>query len=343
MIAIALPIMLLLACGGGGSSGGATAVTPTTPMTDNPNTPPTTGDPNTTPPDNTLVTLPAYVITDVSSTRTRFSGTAPTITSRTNIVNAIQTRATAANTLIGGNIVTGEARGGTSTDISATCSGKSCSATLSGDDAITFSLSDVESISPIDDTNLSGFNTEIRSIMVDDGITLVESLIGAQQGDGVELLFQSYGGWLTESVFGVDRITVPISGGGTSFQIFPYSFGNNSGSNPTGTQRAVWRGVAIARKIVGGALRQGDVEIDIDDFTSPNVDVSITNMLGINRGSFAESKSFTNIPLNNGTFEMRDSDDYIHGSFYGSAHTEVGGVFRDENAGLVGAFGGTKQ
>ena len=329
---IAFSLTLLIACGGGGGGGSTAATRTPTPM-DGPDMPS---------PTVRLETLPSYDITSVGDTRTRFSGGTPTTTGEEEIVGEIQSRATVANVLLGGDLVL-QGSFSASENSKTNCSGTSCSVTVPDGGDISFSLSGVRSISPIDATNLVGFNSEIRAVMVDDRVTLVESISAARQSDSTRLAFQSYGGWLENSVFGVDRITVPVSGGGSSFRIFPYSFGNTNGTNPTGTARAVWRGIATAMLPAGVFLNQGDVEIDIDDFSDVNVDVTISNIRNINSGGSSQSISWDNISLTNGRFESKNDDRYIEGRFYGTDHTEVGGVFHDSIRDFAGAFGATRQ
>ena len=333
---------ILIACGGGG--GGTTAMTgmPTTmpPGTGDPVAPPGTGNP-TTPP-VTLEILPDYTITDLPATRTRFNGTVPTGMTETQIVNGIQTRAATADTLVGGDLVV-EGQTGTSQNVMAGCSGASCSVAIPNVGSVAFSLNEIEALSPVDDRSLEGFDSEVRAVMVIDEATLIESLAAARQADDTRLTFQTYGGWLAGSVFGVDVITAPASGSDTTFLLFPYVFGDASGTNPTGTNRIVWEGVVVGARANGGGLRQGVATVDIDNPSNPDVDVSLTGIKGIGAGSLEEMETWDNLTLMMGKFESKDTSRYIKGSFFGSGHTEVGGVFYSSNQDITGAFGATRQ
>ena len=346
--------MMLMACGGGGGGGG-TAAAPTTPTpmtmmppgTDDPMTPPGTGDPNTpdpmTPPTVMLEALPDWEIASLAMSRTRIGGTAPTSMTETEIITAIQTRATAADTLRYGDVVQGGAAGFL-TDIGSSCSGETCTANIPSIGTLTFSLNDIEDLSLIDDTaNLVGFNSDTRAVMVDNEITFAESRAAARQEDGTKLTFQSYGGWLTGSAFGVGYLNV-TEGATTTNRFTSFSFGKASGSNPTGTGRAEWTGSAIGIETGNGRLWQGDVTVDIDDLSSrsPNVDVSITDFrLHDELTSSPFSLSWNDMPLTGGVFQHSSGEVNVRGSFYGDNYEGVGGAF--DNNDFVGSFAGTKQ
>ena len=339
MIAIALPITLLLACGGGG---GTASVTPTTPPTNMPGT----GDPMN-PPTTTPTVMPepltTYVITDVSVAQTRVGGTAPTSMTKTEIITAIQEIATAADTLQIGDVVQG-GRAGFRTDIKSNCLGKSCTASIPSIGTLTFSLTDIEDLSLIDDTaNLVGFNSNTRVVMSDNGITFAESQSAARQDDGTKLTFQSYGGWLTGSAFGMGYLNV-TEDATTTNRFTSFSFGKASGSNPTGTGRAEWTGTAVGidTDSPSRGFWQADVTVDIDDLDNPNVDLVISRGSHVNETTVAfTGLSFGDMPLTNGIFQFSHGDQNVRGSFYGDNHGEVGGTFDDDNH--VGAFGGTRQ
>ena len=341
LIAITLPMTFLIACGGGGG-GTAMTETPTTmpPGTGDPVAPPGTGGPATPP--VALETLPDYTIADLATTRTRFNGTVPTDMTEAQIVSGIQTIATTADTLIGGDLVA-EGQTGTSQNVAVNCPGASCSVTITNVGSVAFSINGIEALSPVDDTNLEGFDSEVRTVMVVDEATLIEGRAAARRANDTRLAFQTYGGWLTGSVFGVDVITVPESGNGTTFLLFPYAFGDASGTNPTGSSRIVWEGVVVGARANGAGLRQGVATVDIDDPSNPDVDVSLTGIKGVGQGSLEEMETWEDITLMGGAFESKDTSRYIKGSFFGSGHTEVGGVFYSSNQDITGAFGATRQ
>ena len=223
LIAIALPVMFLMACGGGG--GGTATVTPTTPT---PMTmmPPGTNDPMN-PPVNMppTVMLPDYVVTPATA-RTHTGGTAPTSMTETQIVSAIQTRATAADTFEFSDF-----SGTPSVDITCSNTNKTCSGSVPDADTLTFSLVGIDDLSLVDDTGLVGFDSNTQAVMMDHGATIIQSQSAAGQNDGTHLTFQSYGGWLTNTVFGVERLVVTESGTDTT-RYTSFSFGDASGSKP---------------------------------------------------------------------------------------------------------------
>ena len=352
LIAIALPVMLLMACGGGGG-GGTAAVTPTTPTpmtmmpgTGDPMTPPGTGNPMT-PPTNMppTVTLPDYAITNIGIARMEVGGTAPTAANTMNetaIVTEIQRIATAADTF--------EFEGFTGTpSASITCSNanKSCSGTVPDVDTLTFSLAGIEDLSLVDDTGLVGFVSNTQAVMMDHGATIIQSRAAAGQNDGTHLTFQTYGGWLTNTVFGVERLVVTESGTNTT-RYASFNFGNDSGSNPTGNTVVNWTGVVVGRNTGTGHVIHGDVTVQ-DLIGTANVLDSIifNNFTNLNDGSAVTFGNagvsilqFLRIPLTNGRFESASGD--IIGNFYGADQEEVGGIFNSSSNNIIGAFGAKK-
>lgn len=337
MIAIALPVTFLLACGGGGSEGTA-AVAPATPPTTTP--PPTTSNP-TTPPTPMVrpEPLPAYRITDITAGRNFFGGTVPQNIDETQIVREIQERATAADYLTVRDIKISGLATYTTTPTTVNCQDQSCSADLPDVSTFIFSLSDIKDLSLADDENLVGFNSDSRAVMLDRGVTTIESRAAARQDDGTKLTFQTYGGWLVNNVFGAERIVITENRTNT-IRFTAFSFGKVSGSMPSGASRAVWRGVFIGMQPVDDNISQGDVTIDIDDFSNPNVDIVVENIRNMNSIAHTNAAfNYDNLRLNNdGTFT---SSNEVNGRFYGTAHTEVGGTI--DRGDFLGAFGATRQ
>ena len=358
MIAIALPMTLLLACGGGGGGGTAsvapTAAPPTTtpPTTGDPNTPPTTGDPNTppttgdpnTPPTTTpdpmtppTVTLPGYAV-NAATARTNAGGTAPTSMTETQIVSAIQTRATAADTFEFSDFV------GTP-DVSITCpdNSKSCSGTVPNVGVVTFSLADIGDLSLVDgDMGLMDFDSDTEAVMVDNGVTMIQSQSVARDSDGTQLTFQTYGGWLADSVFGVELLDVTENDTTTS-RVASFSFGDDTGSRPTGSGLGRWTGSMVGMNTDKNVF-QGDasIEIDFDDTRGARITgIAFESIVNIDTGASAERMSWIQIPVGtDGTFSSTTGGD-IDGAFYGDGHAAVGGTFNRNN--IIGAFGAAKQ
>ena len=331
LIAIALPVMFLMACGGGG--GGTATVTPTTPT---PMTmmPPGTNDPMN-PPVNMppTVMLPDYVVTPATA-RTHTGGTAPTSMTETQIVSAIQTRATAADTFEFSDF-----SGTPSVDITCSNTNKTCSGSVPDADTLTFSLAGIDDLSLVDDTGLVGFDSNTQAVMMDHGATIIQSQSAAGQNDGTHLTFQSYGGWLTNTVFGVERLVVTESGTDTT-RYASFSFGDASGSNPTTGTLIDYTGVMIGTDTRTSQVVHGDAVIQFVVSNSAFLEtVTFQNIVNLSNGAGVNTINFNNIPLaGDGTFES-DSND-IKGTFYGTGHEGIGGIFNKSN--ILGAFGGKK-
>ena len=324
MIAIALPMTLLLACGGGGGTAAVGTPTPT-------NMP----DPMTPPP----VTLPGYAVTATDARAAISDSTAPTSMSEMAIVSAIQSRADAADTFEFSNFV------GTS-DVDINCTNNSsCSGSVSDVDTLTFSLAGIEDLSLVDDMGFMDFDSETQVVMMDGDATIIQSQAAMGQSDGTRLSFQSYGGWLTNTVFGVERLEV-LEDGATTTRYASFSFGDASGSNPTGGAVLQWRGAMVGTYTTTGDIIQGDAGVQYET-AHPDITLVFENVKNLNDGSevtfgLLSALSITRIPLTNGKFESTGGD-FVKGSFYGTGHTEVGGIFNSSTHNIIGSFVGTKQ
>ena len=330
----------LIACGGGG---GSTAMrgAPTTMM------PPPVATPTIMPPTSSNPqTLPEYGVAPAAA-RSNLGGTTPTVTTYSDIIGAFRARAADADTLQLGEIRltggVGLVTGAIQPDCAATTS---CTVAIPDIGDVIFSITEIHDPSIISDTGLNGYNTEVQSIAVDGGVTLVSGR-GAARGDGATpFTFQTYAGWLDGSVFGVEFLSVTENTTATN-RLIHFSFGNDSDTNPTaiGSETSArWTGVAVGLDRTESFFHQGDVTVDINDFSNPDVDVAISNFktsLVSARGP-GETRSWTDLTLDNGTFEQSSASGlYIRGSFYGDGHEEVGGVFSYTN--FYGAFGATRQ
>ena len=286
--------------------------------------------------------LPGFLVANIPAAQNRFGGSNPIITNESSTVQEIRLRARLANSLF----FTGARSTGSGTIVAPTCRNNSCSFAFPGIDRLVFSLSRPKDLSLIHDANhiddLFGYNSSTTAVMMVEGVTLIQSIAAARQDDYTRLAFQSYGGWLgdnSKSVFGLERITISQGARSTSRDA-AFSFGNLSGTNPTGTSRAVWRGVFIGTHAGNNRISQGIAEIDIDDFASPSVDLVVSGVLDINSLSQVRaSAEWHNMPLTDGTFHHNNTA--VRGSFHDSNHEGVGGVVNDR--GWIGAFGGTRQ
>ncbi|MCY4031312.1 MAG: hypothetical protein OXF05_04265 [Hyphomicrobiales bacterium] len=319
---IAFSLTLLVACGGGGSGGGTASPATMMPGTDDPT------------PMVMLEDLPTWTITDLDATRIAVNGTAPTSMTEAQIVRAIQTRASGADTFEFSDFVGGAA----SVDI--VCNTNfSCSGDVPNVGMLTFSLRDIEDLSLVDDMNLVGFNSNSQAVMTHRGITAIQSIAAGRQSDGTQLTFQTYGGWGTGSVFGVELLDA-TQGATTTERFASFSFGNNTGRNPTAN--ATWNGVMIGVAKDDGDIVQGNATIQWDDGTPNAVGGFFNTIKNLTDGGNYSTTLITwqNIPLRNGAFELDNADGSISGNFYGDNLEEVGGIFDRE--GIIGAFGGVQ-
>ena len=282
--------------------------------------------------------LPDFVVAGISAAQARFGGESTNISRIVGSIN-ISRRVKSADSLF----FTSARPIESGAVVLPTCSNRSCFFTFPGFEDLVFSLDNPRDLSLIDDEKLFGYNYETTGVMIDEGITLVQSRTAARQDDDTRLAFQSYGGWIegfkSNSMFGLERITVSKGGTTTSWDA-AFSFGDSSGTNPAGTGRAVWRGVFIGTHAGNNRISQGVAEIDIDDFDSPSVDLVVSGVLDVNsRSQTSVSNEWHDMPLTNGTFHHNNSA--VVGSFYERDHEEVGGVVNDR--GWIGAFGGTRR
>ena len=307
MILVALPMMLLLACGGGG--GGGTTVAPTPMNTPDPMAPGTMDDPDM-PPTTTPLT-PIQTFQNIAST---------------------------ADILLVGDI-NQESSGSFVRDATTNCTGTTCTTTLPEPGATTFSLSDINGFSLIDDMNLQEFTSDTPSAMSVGDATLIQGTTTARTGS-TQLTFQTYTGWFDSSVFGVEIISIGESLN-TRYRFTSYSFGNTTGTKPMGSSgSATWMGSAVAVMNNRDFIR-GTTTIEIDDLTDSRVDLSISNWVTPD----GQSTSVSDVNIEGMTLEddgsFKDTNEHIEGYFYGNNHEGVGGVLN--NGTLIGAFGGTRQ
>ena len=317
MIAIALPMTLLMACGGGGGTASSTAMPAT-------------------------LDLPGYAV-DASTARTQITeSTEPTdanTMTETAIITEIQRIADAADTFEFSDF-----NGTPSVSITCSNANKSCSGTIPDVGMLTFSLADIGDLSLVDgDMGLRDFDSETEAVMVDNGVTMIQSQSVARDSDGTQLTFQTYGGWLADSVFGVELLDVTENDTTTS-RIASFSFGKATGSRPGGSGLGRWTGSMVGVN-TDEHIFQGDATITIDfDAPVPGArigDITFENIVNIDNGKSVDNMVWVGIGVEtDGTFSSTTSGD-IDGAFYGTDHAEVGGTFNRD--GVIGAFGGTRE
>ena len=332
LIAIALPVMLLMACGGGG--GGTAAPTTMMPGTDDPMNP-GTGDPMT-PPDNTPATLPTAPI-NATTARSHFTGsTAPSAMDSDAIEGVFRSRASATGVeVLFSDIVEigGSAR-------TTSCIGTTCTGTLTDNTALEYSFSEFGNTPEINSQDLLGFNDAYELVMIDEGVTLAQGRAAGRLED-TSYEFLNYGGWLTNSAFGVQFEMADGSGNNDLSYLTAYSFGVREKSNPSVTSgRTIWDGVAVGASEQTGDFVQGRVQVEIA-IDAPNTISAIrfTEIHNLITNTPINSFIWSAIGITGGTFESDDSN--LQGAFYGTGHTEVGGTFNRNN--IIGAFGATRQ
>ena len=317
----ALPMTFLLACGGGGD---------TPPVATSTVTPPTVSDPQS---------LPPYLITDLAAARTTAEGRAPANMSYSDIITELRARAMDADTLQFASVQ--EDKWALGEIMIPDCMGTSCTVNIPDIGEATFSLVEIYDPSIINDGSLDGYNAQVEAVMVDEEVMLVQGSSAARGEGGTPFTFQTYAGWLDSSVFGFGILSV-TEGSDTIRRLTSYSFGSASRSNPTAIASetsAMWRGVAVGYMRNRSEIVEGNAVVDIDDLSSPRVDVEIR--LGTAPRAVVRHQG---IPLTGGNFE-RELDDmgwnWVKGSFYGENHEEVGGFFTNVN--YYGAFGAKRQ
>ena len=311
---ITLSLTFLVACGGGGGGGsGGVSATP----------------------------LPNTLIADASAARGLFvDAEDPPSLTPTTIENTFRSRALSADTLLVSDI--SRTNSGTlDSDIPVTCVRNSCSDIIIGDVTLGISLSNIGT--PVEDRfDLERFSSEDTLVMVHQGVTLAQSRAAGRDNDNIVAEFLSYGGWLTESAFGVDVLTFRNASDEISL-VSGASYGDNSSTRPTGTGTANWNGSMVGVNKVSKNVVQGsaDISIDFDDNSTNISSVMFSNVFNISTGNSVDSMVWENIPIRaDGVFTSQTTGD-IDGVFYGAGHTEVGGTFNRND--IIGAFGGTKQ
>lgn len=161
---------------------------------------------------------------------------------------------------------------------------------------------------------------------------------GRSTVDTVMADYRVYGGWLDTNFFGVVRGNWSGTLSGQSLNgletLYAFSTGNESGSNPM-TGSATWTGLMVGlHKDRPTEPITGQTQATYS-FTDQTMDVSMT---GLTRGH--ADISWENLRVSEGRFSAGSDNNSIAGSFYGSSHGELGGVF--ERNSIMGAFGATR-
>ena len=324
MMAIALPMALLMACGGGG--GGGTAASPTTP-------PAGDGGRGPTGPQ----ALPAALITDVATARSHVSGSSvPTTIMPSEIQAAFEMEAMDADTLVNSDAFVRNATFSNGANVSG--------GNITLDD-FTF-RSSLENIrmGVADRFNLEGVNSQYSPVMDYQGVTLAQYQ-AAGRTDGNDVLeYQSYGGWLTNSAFSVDMLTIDHGSREDSILI-GINYGRASGK-PTGSGSARWTGPMVGIDKNNGDIFQGDSSFTIADVSGSTIDlITLNNIRNLRTGVDVVRSSqsqWSRVSINDdGTFSGTNAGGDINGAFYGTGSTEIAGTFNWED--IIGAFGAVRE
>ncbi len=325
---IAFSLAILVNCGGGGGGGTAT-VTPTPPSGGG-------GGQPTTP-----QALPAALIANAATARGHIPDltppTTPTATA-TQAQQAFQSRVMDADTLVASDayVVTPLIAGA---DVS------SGGGVMIDGNTIQITLAEIQK-GVEDRFDLTRFNSQYEPVMVHQGATLTQYRAAGRDGSDV-FEYLSYGGWFTNSAFSVDMLTIN-DGSSESSLLVGVSYGDATGSRPTGTIAAQYDGPVVGVEKSSGDVIQGILNISISGSSlqtsggSPTVTlVEFQNLANINDGTRLTTMSWLAIPITtDGTFSSTTGGD-IDGAFFGSGHTEVGGTFNRD--GIIGAFGGMRS
>ena len=319
---IVFSLAMLVACGGGG--GGSAAA-------------PSTGG------DGVEQDLPAALVTDASVARNLIGGarTPTTALTSTQIQDIFRTRAMSSDTLIASDVSL-TAAGTQAADTSVTCTAGSCGSIPVDDVTFTISLDDI-GIDTGDRFELTRVVSEYTPVMVNTGVTLAQYRATGRNDDGDVFEYLSYGGWLAESAFSVDMLT--INGGSNESLLVGFSYGDASGSRPQVTEinrRARWNGSVVGVHKSSGDVIQGHANIYIKDIDTAHIDViGFINLRNLTSGAKLVAMRWKDVPIaEDGTFTNTTGGN-IDGTFYGAGHTEVGGTFNRRN--IIGAFGATRR
>ena len=113
--------------------------------------------------------------------------------------------------------------------------------------------------------------------------------------------------------------------------------GQASGTNPSGSGRATWSGIAEAVSTETLTRREGTATLTIDDLALPRVDVEIA-ISGWSIGS----PRWESIPVSDGGFRAGSREiDFLQGAFFGPSHEEAWGAF--DTGAHIGSFGTKRQ
>ena len=149
-----------------------------------------------------------------------------------------------------------------------------------------------------------------------------------------------YGLWGQHGMAGLVIADGPFSGrvgdipfSGDMDVAIPFAFGDVSGTNPGGSGKATWSGVAEVVALRTFRRQEGIATLTIPDLAQPAVSVGIE--VG---GNPIGKPGWVDMSLADGRFMFGSAgDDYVEGNFHGAGHSEAYGIFDTDN--FTGAFG----
>ena len=173
------------------------------------------------------------------------------------------------------------------------CAGRTCEIPGFGD----FSLDEI-------DTG----NYESQPVMMYRGISFAQRRSPGADADGESYEALAYGGWLDHHYFVVSARLYPDTDNAEKVALYGYVAGDETGSNPT-SGSGTWSGVAIgvdsSQRFHERRLLQADVDITIEDFMSPMVDILFDNIKDLRTGedfTLVPSVNWTDLSLVDGAF-----------------------------------------
>ncbi len=190
------------------------------------------------------------------------------------------------------------------------------------------------------------FGLEYTPVMEHKGIRLAQArLRGSDAEDPRD--FSGYGGWMQYNSFAVSVTFLPAIGSDPDeVRALNYSVGTSSGTNPV-SGAATWAGVAVGVDLnqmpSKPDMLQGDAEV-VYDFDDRSLGVTLDNFVNLTTGArLGRTMEWSDLGVTDGAFSQggRFDGEYIHGSYYGAYHEEVGGVYKSGS--IAGSFGASRS
>ena len=311
---------MLVACGGGGS-GGATAVAPTD-----------GGGGNVNP----LAGLADFMPTENSSS----------IRAVQNIVNPDGTHIDVSSLF--------ETEGLNGTTVVCATTGVACTATFPGADfTLAFVKNDFADISLIFNNAFfseGSYRSEITDGIPIEGIEDITfargNLRGTRAGDDTPFEFETFSGWLDDSIFGTIQVKFGLSGS-EQYRFASYGAGVPYETNPVAAEEsetsATWAGATVASIKASREFIFGVATVTVN-FEDTNIDLEFGNWHDLNNQELTDMETITyaSTSFANGRFVTRSNNiTEAFGHFYGEEGETVIGWFNTPD--VTGAFEGTRQ